>query len=129
MGAKKKVPTKRSRTAARPRRARPGKLAPKKRRGRTRAPRAAKPRRRATARIGGKAVESLERKVRRLGSARARLERRLTEAVQEIGTLRRFELRARTLEGELRKREEELAAVRRELQSMRGGSSATPAHA
>jgi hypothetical protein len=55
---------------------------------------------------------------------RARLEQRLTEAVQEIGTLRQFELRARALEGALEKREEELAATRRELALLLSGAAA-----
>jgi hypothetical protein len=129
MGAKKKTPRKRSRTAARPRRAQPTKANRRKPRARKRAPRPKKPRKRAAPRVGHESVESLEQKVRRLRSARARLERRLTEAVQEIGTLRRFELRVRMLEGELRKRDEEFAAVRRELDSVLGGSSATAVHA
>jgi hypothetical protein len=127
MGAKKKTPRRPSRTAGRPGRPRPAKAAAKKRHDRTRARRVTKRRKPATPRIGREAVDLLERKIRRLRSARARLERRLTEAVQEIGTLRQFELRARTLEGHLRKREEDLAAVRRELESLIGARSTTAA--
>ena len=127
MGTKKKTPRKRSRTAGPPRRPHPAKVAAKKRRGKTRARRATKRRKPAAPRIGREAVDLLERKVRRLRSARARLELRLTEAVQEIGTLRQFELRARTLEGALRKREEDLAAVRRELESLLDGRSTSAA--
>jgi hypothetical protein len=46
-------------------------------------------------------IAELEREVRRLRSARGRLERRLTAAVQEIGMLRQFEVRAQMLENEL----------------------------
>src|SRR6516225_8707051 len=44
---------------------------------------------------------ALEREVHRLRQARGRLERRLTEAVQEIGTLRQFEIRVQALQAEI----------------------------
>ena len=78
--------------------------------------------------------EELERELRRLRAARAKLERRLTAAVQEIGTLRQWEIRATMLEGQLQKREQELVRLRqeseeriRELQSRLGGAAAAPA--
>lgn len=46
-------------------------------------------------------IAELEREIRSLRSARSYLERRLTAAVQEIGMLRQFELRAQALETEL----------------------------
>lgn len=67
-------------------------------------------------------VRALERKVRRLGAARRTLEQRLTAAVQEIGTLRHFELRVSQLEEEIRRRDAELAALR----SNGAAPSATP---
>ena len=74
--------------------------------------------------------EELERELRRLRAARAKLERRLTAAVQEIGTLRQWEIRATMLEGQLQKREQELARLRqeseeriRELESRLGGAA------
>ena len=57
-------------------------------------------------------IRALERKVRRVADARRRLEKRLIAAVQEIGSLRHFELRATQLEEDLRKREAELAGLR-----------------
>ncbi len=59
-------------------------------------------------------MESLRKEVRRLRAARAKLERRLTSAVQEIGILRQLEFRARRLEDELAKRDEEIARLRLE---------------
>ncbi len=58
------------------------------------------------------ALHKLELKIRRLATARRKLEKRLTAAVQEIGTLRTFELRAAMLEAELGKRDAELAQLR-----------------
>ena len=60
------------------------------------------------------AVEALRKEVRRLRRARARLERRLTSAVQEIGILRQLEFRAQRLEDDLGKRDEEIARMRLE---------------
>jgi chromosome segregation ATPase len=61
------------------------------------------------------AIAELEREIRRLRAARSHLERRLTAAVQEIGTLRQFELRAQALEAEL-------ASVRGEHDGRLGGA-------
>jgi hypothetical protein len=61
-----------------------------------------------------RAVEALEKEARRLRLARGKLERRLTAAVQEIGTLRNFELRVQILEGQLRARDEEISRLRQE---------------
>ena len=44
--------------------------------------------------------------------ARGKLEHRLTAAVQEIGTLRQFELRVQMLERELQARDEEISRLR-----------------
>jgi lipopolysaccharide biosynthesis protein len=52
--------------------------------------------------------------VQRLRRAQSRLERRLTAAVQEIGMLRQFEMRAQALESELARRAAEIAELRRE---------------
>jgi hypothetical protein len=61
---------------------------------------------------------------------RGRLERRLTAAVQEIGTLRNFELRVGILERQLRARDEEISRFRQERDERLGGppiaSSAQP---
>ena len=57
---------------------------------------------------------ALEREVQRLRRAQSRLERRLTAAVQEIGMLRQFEMRAQALESELARRAAEIAELRRE---------------
>jgi hypothetical protein len=129
MAGKKKT---RSRSPRKPKRRsrslRPAKIVAKKPR---RATRAVTRKRRVPASKGATAprrpqetLEALARRIRRLGAVRARLERRLTEAVQEIGMLRRFELRARELEGELEKREEELATARRELALLLPGAAA-----
>jgi hypothetical protein len=44
--------------------------------------------------------------------ARGKLEHRLTAAVQEIGTLRHFELRVQVLERALQARDEEISRLR-----------------
>jgi hypothetical protein len=98
------------------------------RRGAKKSPRpkrsAKKPRRaRKAAPLGRQAVEALERKVRRLRLVRGKLERRLTEAVQEIGTLRQFELRVQILERQLRARDEEISRLRHESDERSGGAS------
>ncbi|MBI2964218.1 MAG: hypothetical protein HYY35_10725 [Deltaproteobacteria bacterium] len=54
----------------------------------------------------------MEKQVQRLRAARCRLEHRLTAAVQEIGTLRQFELRVRILEADLARRDREIARLR-----------------
>ena len=61
-------------------------------------------------------VAALESEVRRLRSARTRLEHRLTAVVQEIGMLRQWELRASMLESEL-------ARLREEATDRLGGAS------
>jgi hypothetical protein len=109
---------------------------------RKRAPKASRPAARvARARVGKPAAkkkprivarapsmrETFEREIRRLRSARSKLERRLTAAVQEIGTLRQFELRATMLEGELQKLRRETEERIRTLESNPGGASAAPA--
>ncbi len=66
------------------------------------------------ARHDRQAWDALEREVRRLRAARARLERRLIAAVQEIGSLRQFEQRTQMLEAELARRDQEIAQRRRE---------------
>jgi chromosome segregation ATPase len=106
MVAKKKKSAKRS---ARPRRA--AKRARPK--AAVKPKRAAKP---ARAAAGRKTIAALEAEVRRLRMARGKLEHRLTAAVQEIGTLRQFEVRAQALE-------RELAAMREELSQRLGGAS------
>lgn len=65
-------------------------------------------------RLDRQAFEALQKQVRRLRSARSRLERRLTAAVQEIGMLRQFELRVQMLEADLARRDQEIARLRRE---------------
>ena len=60
--------------------------------------------------------------MRRLRSARRRLEQRLTAAVQEIGMLRTFEMRAQMLENELAKRDVELSRLRAEMSERPGGA-------
>ena len=67
-----------------------------------------------TKRSNRQTVDALERQVRRLGLARGKLERRLTAAVQEIGTLRQFEIRAQVLQAELARRDAEIEQLRRE---------------
>ncbi len=90
---------------------------------------ARKPKRRKSRRSRARAVKSsarsrkpdeTERELRRLRSARAKLERRLTAAVQEIGTLRQWEVRATMLEGQLQKSQARI----RELESRLGGDMA-----
>ena len=58
------------------------------------------------------------REIRRLQTARRNLERQLTAAVQEIGILRQWEVRARLLESEIEKREAKV----RELEERLGGA-------
>jgi hypothetical protein len=65
-------------------------------------------------RSGRKPGSALEREVHRLRQARGRLERRLTEAVQEIGMLRQFETRVQALQAEVGRRDAEIAELRRE---------------
>jgi len=81
--------------------------------------------------IDREALAAAEGEVRRLRAARRRLEQRLTAAVQEIGTLRTFELRAQMLENELAKRDAELSRLRTEISDRLGGASivSTPAEA
>ena len=55
--------------------------------------------------------------------ARGKLEQRLTAAVQEIGTLRHFELRVKILERELEARDEELSRLRSQGDERLGGAS------
>jgi len=69
------------------------------------------------------AVEALERQVRSLRMARGKLERRLTAAVQEIGTLRHFELRVQILERQLQARDEEISRLRHQGDERVGGAS------
>jgi len=64
-------------------------------------------------------VEALQKQIRRLRAARARLERRLTSAVQEIGMLRQIEFRVQRLEEELSKRDAELAKRDADIARMR----------
>src|SRR5207244_10372638 len=75
------------------------------------------------------ALAAAEAEVRRLRSTRRRLEQRLTAAVQEIGTLRTFELRAQMLENELAKRDGELSRLRAEMSDRLGGASIVSAPA
>ena len=79
--------------------------------------------------IDREALATAEAEIRRLRSTRRRLEQRLTAAVQEIGTLRTFELRAQMLENELAKRDIELSRLRAESGDRLGGASivSTPA--
>lgn len=63
----------------------------------------------------------IERELSRLRNVRSRLERRLTALVQEIGLLRQFEIRTRILEGEVQKRDQELAALRRQQAEKESG--------
>jgi hypothetical protein len=81
--------------------------------------------------IDREAVAALESDVRRLRVARRRLEQRLTAAVQEIGMLRQFELRAQMLESQVAGRDAELARLRAENAERLGGASivSTPAGA
>jgi len=79
--------------------------------------------RQTTRAVGAEVVASLERDVRRLRSARRQLERRLTAAVQEIGTIRQFEIRAQVLESELAKRDAEIDRLRTEREEQLGGTA------
>ena len=79
--------------------------------------------------IDREALAAAEAEVRRLRSTRRRLEQRLTAAVQEIGTLRTFELRAQMLENELAKRDLELSRLRAENADRLGGASIVSAPA
>ncbi len=54
-----------------------------------------------------------ERELKRERANRRKLEKRLTALVQELGQVRMYEVRCSMLEEELRKRDEELAALRR----------------
>jgi predicted nucleic acid-binding Zn-ribbon protein len=109
-------PRRRGKSSKRPapkRRERPSlRRAPK----RAQAPRKTKRTKRAksTASADRKAIAALEREIRRLRLARGRLERSLTAAVQEIGMLRQFEIRAQALEAELSRRDGLIAELRRE---------------
>src|SRR5947199_6776736 len=86
--------------------------------------RARKPRRtRKAAPLDRRAVEALERQVRSLRMARGKLEHRLTAAVQEIGTLRQFELRVQMLERQLQARDEEISRLRNQGDERLGGAS------
>ena len=75
-----------------------------------------------------RAVEALEKQVRSLRMARGKLEHRLTAAVQEIGTLRHFELRVQALERQLQARDAEISRLRQEGEERLSGASivATP---
>jgi len=79
--------------------------------------------RQTTRAVGAEVVASLEHDVRRLRSARRQLEKRLTAAVQEIGTIRQFEIRAQVLESELAKRDAEIGRLRTEREEQLGGAS------
>jgi predicted RNase H-like nuclease (RuvC/YqgF family) len=75
-------------------------------------------------------VEALQAQIRRLRSARTRLERRLTSAVKEIGMLRQIEFRVQRLEDELAERDQEISRLRmeradqlRQLELRLGGAS------
>jgi len=63
-----------------------------------------------------------------LRMARGKLEHRLTAAVQEIGTLRHFELRVQALERQLQARDAEISRLRQEGEERLSGASivATP---
>ncbi|MGH7820955.1 MAG: hypothetical protein ACREQ9_14410 [Candidatus Binatia bacterium] len=74
-----------------------------------------------------------EAELRRLRSARRKLERQLTAAVQEIGLLRQYEVRSRFLEAEVARRDGQLAELRqqyegriRELESRGADTAAEP---
>jgi hypothetical protein len=54
-----------------------------------------------------------ERELKRERANRRKLEKRLTALVQELGQVRMYEVRCGLLEEEVRKRDEELAALRR----------------
>ena len=109
-------PCRRSKPSKRPRPK--GRLKPTPRPASTGAKRPKKGRRAKAAkrevRSDHKPGSALEREVQRLRRAQGRLERRLTAAVQEIGTLRQFEMRAQALESELARRAAEIAELRRE---------------
>ena len=140
-GAKARTPKRRAR-AKKAARARTAKQAVEKRRAaksRAAKSRSTKPRvarkkparakpatrvpRQTTRAVGAEVVASLERDVRRLRSARRQLERRLTAAVQEIGTIRQFEIRAQVLESELAKRDAEIDRLRTEREEQLGGTA------
>jgi hypothetical protein len=74
-------------------------------------------------------IATLESEVRRLRSARRRLEQRLTAAVQEIGSLRQWELRAQMFENEVAKRDREISRLHAELADRLGGASIVSAPA
>ena len=80
-------------------------------------------------RIDREALAEREREVRRLRAARRKLEERLTAAVQEIGTLRHYEIRAQMLENELASRDAELARLRAQASDRLGGASIVSAPA
>ena len=103
------------------------KAAPARRRAKRKTP----PKRSAPRRppIDREALATAEAEIRRLRSTRRRLEQRLTAAVQEIGTLRTFELRAQMLENELAKRDLELSRLRAENADRLGGASIVSAPA
>ena len=109
-----------------PRKVAPKSAAPKKTAPKSAAPKKIAPKKKRVARrppVDHDALAALEAEVRSLRSARRRLEQRLTEAVQEIGTLRQFELRAQMFENELAKRDHEVARLREELAERLGGAS------
>ena len=120
-----RTPRKKPRRAARntarkkpaPKKTAPKKVAPKKIAPRKKRPAARRPP------VDRDALAALESEVRSLRSARRRLEQQLTEAVQEIGMLRQFELRAQMFENELAKRDHEVARLREELAERLGGAS------
>jgi predicted RNase H-like nuclease (RuvC/YqgF family) len=110
---------------AKPRR---GKTPRRKRRATRKSARTKRPAKKArrvrkSAPLGRRAVEALEKEAHRLLRARSRLERRLTAAVQEIGTLRNFELRVQILERQVRDRDEEISRLRQELGERSGGAA------
>ena len=119
-------PRRRNKSSKRPRPKRRLKPTP---RGASTRPRRPKKGRRATTakrevRSDRKPGSALEREVQRLRRAQSRLERRLTAAVQEIGTLRQFEMRAQALESELARRDAEITKLHREREerSRKAGS-------
>lgn len=122
--AKKRASAKRSPVAKTKRRAKPAArrtkraAAPKRKATRARAAKPSAARKRVAkpsprGRAPAPAAPNLERTLARERSTRRRLERLLVEAVREIGQIRHFEARARALEEELRRRDEELATFRR----------------
>ena len=64
------------------------------------------------AKQAAKPAVDFERELRRERATRRRLEKRLTALVQELGQIRIYEVRCGMLEEELRRRDEELAALR-----------------